>query len=269
MHHEEFEAPPELRDTIKCFWYTRRDIEESESDFEVQPDGYAEIIFYFGSPCSIYNDGALQPLPSPFMMGLLNKPVLIHTKNILEVIGIRCFPWTVFDLLGLQPDQNGAHTFEHPIAQLQSTLNKSVQAGNIEQAIAEVQQYFLDARLPVGDKTLYKAGLAMREANGIMPVSQVAAAAHATVRTLERKFKQSSGYTVKDVSGLMRFEQVRNQLWLYPDSNIASLAYELGYTDQSHLSREFRRYSGTTPAAFARKAKKGALNNNFVAFVQG
>ena len=95
----------------------------------------------------------------------------------------------------------------------------------------------------------------MRDANGTLPVSQVAAAAHASVRTLERKFKQSSGYSVKDVSGLMRFEQVRNHLWLHPDANLAGLAAELGYTDQAHLSREFKRYSGSTPAAFARKRK--------------
>jgi len=113
---------------------------------------------------------------------------------------------------------------------------------------------------------LFKAGVAMRKSNGTLPVSQVAAAAHATVRTLERNFKQSSGHTVKDVSALMRFEQVRNHLWHYPDTNIAGLAHELGYTDQSHLSREFKRYSGTTPAAFARKAKK--TKQDFVAFVQ-
>jgi len=65
------------------------------------PDGYAEIIFHFGGGCSISYDGALQPLPSPFMVGLLNQPVLFYTKNRLEIIGIRCFPWTVFDLLGL------------------------------------------------------------------------------------------------------------------------------------------------------------------------
>jgi len=72
------------------------------------------------------------------------------------------------------------------------------------------------------------------------------------------------------VSALMRFEQVRNRLWNYPDTNIAGLAHELAYTDQSHLSREFKRYSGTTPAAFARKAKNGrqAVRSNFVAFVQ-
>jgi AraC-like DNA-binding protein len=99
-----------------------------------------------------------------------------------------------------------------------------------------------------------------------MPVSEVAAAAHATVRTLERKFKQSSGHTVKDVSGLMRFEQVRNRLWHAPQTSLAALAQELGYTDQSHLSREFKRYSGTTPAAFARKAREAS--KDFVAFVQ-
>lgn len=271
MQHQEFESPEELRDTIKCFWYDRRDFGEQESGFEVLPDGYAEIIFHFGSACSIARDGGLQPLPSPFIVGLLNQPVLFYTKNRLEIIGIRCFPWTVFDLLGLPSGKDSVHIFEHPIAQLQSTLNKSIHAGKIDEALDQVKQYFLDARSRIAiDSMLFKAGVAMRKANGTMPVSQVAAAAHATVRTLERNFKQSSGHTVKDVSALMRFEQVRNQLWLYPDSNLAGLAHELGYTDQSHLSREFKRYSGTTPAAFARKAKKRkqAVSNDFVAFVQ-
>jgi AraC-like DNA-binding protein len=271
MHHQEFEPPEELRDTIKCFWYNRRDFEETTSSFEVQPDGYAEIIFYFRSDLSIYHNGGLQPLPSPFLMGLLNQPAVFYNKNRLEIIGIRCFPWTVFDLLGLQPGKDGVRIFEHPIARLQPTLNKCIKAGKIDKALVQLKQYFLDVRSGVAiDSMLFKAGVVMREENGTMPVSRVAAAAHATVRTLERNFKQSSGYTVKDVSALMRFEQVRNHLWLNPDSNLAGVAHELGYTDQSHLSREFKRYSGTTPAAFARKAKKGkqTVSNDFVAFIQ-
>jgi AraC-like DNA-binding protein len=271
MEHQEFEPPEELRDTIKCFWYNRKDFGEPASSFEILPDGYAEIIFHFGSPCSVSYNGCLQPLPSPFIMGLLNQPVILNAKNCLEIIAIRCFPWTVFDLLGLPSGKDGVHIFEHPIAQLQPSLSKLIAAGRIAEALAQVKQYFLDARSGIAmDSMLFKAGVAMTKANGTMPVSQVAAAAHATVRTLERKFKQSSGHTIKDVSGLMRFEQVRNQLWLYPDSNIAGLAQELGYTDQSHLSREFKRYSGTTPAAFARKAKrrKQTVSSDFVAFVQ-
>jgi AraC-like DNA-binding protein len=256
MHHQEFEPSEELQDAIRCFWYNRRDVGELESSFEVTPDGYA---------------GSLQPLPSPFMIGLLNQPVVFYTKNRLEIIAIRCFPWTVFDLLGLSSSKGGVRIIEHPIAQLQSTLNKLIQAGKIDEAVNEVKQYFLNSRTHIStDSLLFKAGVAMRKANGTMPVNQVAASAHTTVRTLERNFKQLSGHTVKDVSALMRFEQVRNQLWLYPDSNLVALAHQFGYTDQSHLSKEFKRFSGTTPASFAKKAKKRkqAISNDFVAFIQ-
>src|SRR6218665_825821 len=99
--HQEFEPPEALRDTISCFWYTSMNFGEQESRFEVVPDGYAEIIFHFGTFCSIYRNEVLQPLPSPFMVGLLNRPVLFYTRARLEIIGVRCYPWTVFDLLGL------------------------------------------------------------------------------------------------------------------------------------------------------------------------
>lgn len=269
--HQEFKPPEELSDTIKCFWYESRDSKEQQSDFEVMPDGYAEIIFYFGSLSSVaYNEG-IEPLPSPFIMGLLNQPALLTTQNRLEIIGIRCFPWTIFDLLGLPSGKDGMRIIEHPIARLQPLLTGHIRTGNIDGAIAQVIAYFVTARSGIAtDSLLFKAGAAMKQANGKIPVSEVAAAAHATIRTLERKFKHSSGYSVKDVSGLMRFEQVRNRLWHYPDSNLAALAHELGYTDQSHLNREFKRYSSTTPAAFARnnRKKKQGINNDFVAFIQ-
>jgi AraC-like DNA-binding protein len=271
MIHQEFMPPDELRDTIKCFWYNSREYGEQISGFEVIPDGYAEIIFHFGSGCSIAQNEGLQKLPSPFIMGLLNQPAFFYAKGRLEIIGVRCFPWTVFDLLGLPSGRDGMRIIEHPIANLQSGLRESVLAGKIPEALALLTQYFLNARSRVGtDTMLFKAGIAMTAANGTMPVKQVAAAAHATIRTLERKFKRSAGFSVKDVSALMRFEQVRNRLWLHPESNLAGLALELGYTDQSHLSREFKRFSGATPAAFARKTKKRKEEpgNDFVAFVQ-
>ncbi|MFH7018321.1 helix-turn-helix domain-containing protein [Flavobacterium sp. FlaQc-47] len=268
-HHIEFDPPEVLQDSIKCFWYDKRISGEDASYFEVLPDGYAEIVFYFGSICSISFNGILQPLPSPFIMGLLNQPVVLHSGS-MEVIAIRCFPWTVFDLLGLTSGagNGGVYLFEHVITKLQSTLQTLIESNKIEEAIACVQEFFMNAQsqIPV-DSLLFKAGTAMRKAKGIIPVTEVAAAAHATVRTLERNFKQSSAHSVKDVAGLMRFEQVRNHLWHFPDANIAGLAQELGYTDQSHLSREFKRYSGTTPGVFARNAKK-MISNDFVAFVQ-
>ncbi|RZK62698.1 MAG: AraC family transcriptional regulator [Hymenobacter sp.] len=271
MQPQEVQPPEALRDAIECFWYLSRDFGAQPTDFEVVPDGYAEIIFHFGSGCSLRTAAGVQPLPSPFMVGLLNQPAVFQAQNRLEIIGIRCFPWTVFDLLGLPPGQDGVRVVAHPIAQLQAALASWLQAGNVAAALAEVARYFQVAQAGTGaDQLLAKAGTAMHAAHGTLPVSHVAAAAHATVRTLERKFKQAAGYTVKDVSGLMRFEQVRNHLWQNPATSLAGLAHELGYTDQAHLSREFKRYSGTTPAAFARKARREQLaaGADFVAFVQ-
>lgn len=270
MQHLEFEPSEALQNSIQCFWYDRREFGEVESSFEVVPDGYAEIIFHFGSGCSIAHNGNIEPLPSPFMIGLLNQPAHFYAKNSLEIIGIRCYPWSIFDLLELPSGKNGVQIFEHSIAQLQPILAQYIKDGKIEEAITHVQKEFLSIPQIFNDNTLSKAGNIMRETKGTMSVSQIATEAHSTVRTLERKFKQSSGHTVKDVSGLIRFEQVRNQLWLDPESNLAALAIELGYTDQAHLSREFKRYSGTTPAAFARKAKKGKqiISSDFITFKQ-
>ena len=272
MHHQEFASPEALQESIKCLWYTRRDFGAAQSGFEVVPDGYAEIVFHFGEALSVLRDDALQPLPSPFMVGLLASPVHFYASGVLEIIGIRCFPWTVFDLLGLPAGKGDVHIFEHPLARLQPLLANAVKAGDIAGAADAIKAYFLSAG-PVAapDTTLTKAGAAMSGAGGSLPVSGVAAAAHTTVRTLERKFRESSGHTVKDVSGLMRFEQARNRLCACPRASLAGLAQELGYADQSHLSREFKRYSGTTPAAFARKVRQGLpmAGADFVAFVQG
>ena len=271
MQHYEMDPPAALQEVIKCFWYTNMEFDELPASFEVVPDGYAEIIFYFGSACSIAATGGWQPLPSPFLVGLLNQPAVFYVTGQLQVIGIRCFPWTVFELLGLPPGNDGVRILQHPIARLQAPLAACLQAGGGAAALSQAAHYFLAARSPTtADSLLGKAGEAMRAAGGTLPVSQVAAAAHATVRTLERKFKQAAGHTVKDVSGLMRFEQVRNHLWWHPAASLAGLAQELGYTDQAHLSREFKRYSGTTPAAFARKAKsrQPMMSRDFVAFVQ-
>lgn len=256
--HQEYASPVELTHAIKCLWYDRRELGESGADFEVVPDGFAEIIFYFGSDCKIYNDGNLQLLPSPFMMGLLNSPVVFHSKKRLEIIGIRCYPWAIFDLLGFVPDSDGIRGIsKHSIAELNPTLDKLVEVGNSKDAMECVRSYLLSIQSQTGfRKMLFKAGTAMQRSKGRLSVREVADASHTTVRTLERRFKESSGHTVKDVASLMRFEQVRNCLWLDPKANLSGLAYELGYADQSHMSREFKRYSGTTPGVFASKAGK-------------
>ena len=146
MQHLEIDSPEALRSVIKCFWYTSIDFAENQSNFEVVPDGYAELIFHFGSHCSMATGDGLQPLPSPFLVGLLNQPVYFHSTGTLDIIGVRCFPWTVFELLGLPPGQDGVRTVAHPIAGLQAALAARVQAGELTAALAELTQFLLKSR---------------------------------------------------------------------------------------------------------------------------
>ena len=270
MAHRELDAPAEIRNSIRGFWYREKDFGALPSAFEVLPDGHAEIVFHFGSGCSLMFDDRLEPLPSPFIVGLLGQPVYFHAKDHLQIIGVKCLPWAVYDLLKLPSVKGGIQIFTHPIALLQADLKQLLQAEKVDEALAMVRDWFMDACQAADPApALTKAGQAMLEANGSLPVNLVAAAAHATVRTLERKFKASSGNTLKDVSGLIRFEQARDRLWDDPDTSISGLAHELGYADQSHLNREFKRYSNTTAAAFARqtRARKKEFGDDFVAIV--
>ncbi|EJL75827.1 hypothetical protein PMI13_00223 [Chryseobacterium populi] len=97
------------------------------------------------------------------MVGLLNNPVTFYTKNHFEIIGIRCYPWMVFDLLELPSSKNKLFTFEHPVAELQTRLNTFIQADQIKEAIHYVKQRFLTTRPQIAPNTmLFKAGAAMK-----------------------------------------------------------------------------------------------------------
>lgn len=262
MLHREFQSPEALQAAIKCFWFNRQDFATSPASFEIQPDGYVEIIFYFGEKCSIAYNGHAQSLGSPFMMGLLKSPAVVTTQNRFEVLAVRCYPWAVPSLLGLPLGKEGVYNFEHPIGELQSSLRSLLRAERVDEAVAILIQYFLaEPKIKMSgsntdkERMLFQAGAALQQAGGDIPVSQVASTAYGTVRTLERKFKESTGHSVKEIARLQRFERIRNELWLHPEASIAQIAYEMGYSDQSHLSREFKRYSGKTPAAFAREHK--------------
>ena len=94
------------------------------------------------------------------------------------------------------------------------------------------------------------------ERRGQQPIGQIAAETGWSHKHLITQFKRQVGMTPKTAARLIRFETVRRHLdrghlgW-------ARIAAEAGYADQSHLVREFRQFSGLTPAAFVEKSKQG------------
>ena len=76
---------------------------------------------------------------------------------------------------------------------------------------------------------------------------------------LARRFRRHYGRSVGEVRRSSRVGMAVQRLTA-GRIELSTLAYDLGYADQAHLSREFKRETGWTPARFRRKAvEAGAI----------
>jgi methylphosphotriester-DNA--protein-cysteine methyltransferase len=71
-------------------------------------------------------------------------------------------------------------------------------------------------------------------------------------RQLRRRFDDAVGYGPKTLQRVLRFRKVLAHLAVTPQADLATVAVQLGYSDQAHLTRETRRLAGLPPTALAR-----------------
>ncbi len=77
---------------------------------------------------------------------------------------------------------------------------------------------------------------------GTMEISDLVKESFVSSRQLERLFHEYVGVTPKKLSNLVRYQFLWREILQQPDFNILDAVYKYGYTDQSHLVREFKRY---------------------------
>jgi len=82
-----------------------------------------------------------------------------------------------------------------------------------------------------------------------------------TERHLERKFMEYVGISPKSFSSIIKLHHFLQVLRSKTaDNNLTRIAYDAGYADQSHLIKEFKKYTGITPGSYINKANKLAVN---------
>ncbi|TIP82488.1 MAG: AraC family transcriptional regulator [Mesorhizobium sp.] len=72
-------------------------------------------------------------------------------------------------------------------------------------------------------------------------------------RTLRRRCQEAFGYGPKTLDRILRFQRFLNLARQSAEPRLADLAFEAGYSDQAHLTREVRRLSGFSPATVLRQ----------------
>jgi AraC-like DNA-binding protein len=236
LTYREWQAPPELRHVLECFWRRERWRPPSHG-LGVLPDGRVDLIWAAGEAIVIgpQTRSLKRPLPPD-----------------VAVIGARFAPGVGPGLLGVP-----AHELANmhvpleaidagPATVLRRDLAAIQDCAVASQSIARAIGRRLDSHRP--------RDLAVKHATALLSdprarVEHVACALGLSERQLQRRFRQEVGYGPKALQRVLRFQRLLRVLKLeYEPGGLARIAAAVGYSDQAHLTREAREFSGLSPS---------------------
>jgi len=129
-------------------------------------------------------------------------------------------------------------------------------------ALASWLRYVLERRageIPARMSTEQEVAEQLRRRLSRPPTrSAVAAALGLTARTLARRLS-AEGTTFQEVIDQVRFEAAQG---LLPERSVAEVSERLGFADARSFQRAFRRWSGTTPRAWADQLSSGGFRGS-------
>jgi AraC-like DNA-binding protein len=156
-------------------------------------------------------------------------------------------------------------------------LGTAVLASKVDREQVALVETFLCRRLPARDPGVDAAANAVRtvlENASVCTVEDLVERVGSSQRSLQRLFRNYVGVSPKWVIRRHRLQQAAERAAQGRRVDWAALAVELGYFDQSHLIKEFRRQLGCSPAEYAaacrqaRASSRGSTDSNVARVVQ-
>jgi AraC-like DNA-binding protein len=146
----------------------------------------------------------------------------------------------------------------HELANLTVPLDEILHAPFLVERLADARDW--DSRFALLDETLAPrladarpsgevawAWQRLRQTQGRIAIGELAAELGWSRKRIVARFRDEIGLPPKAVARLLRFEHARE---LAGTMSWGELAFECGFSDQSHLIGEFRRVTGRTPETF-------------------
>lgn len=234
-----------LRPMIRCFWTSME-----QAGRLIIPDFCADIIFNLAGQNVCFS-------------GVSDRPFVSGRTE--ESFGIRFYAWTaeLFAEDSLRGTLNGGFEIgEHFHRIERELLPQIIEAGTTAQRIALSERFFL-RHLRERHNRLYDEAVGeLMKTRGVCTVGELSKELHISVRQLERTFLEYSGLSPKKTAALIRYQCIWQEILFGRTFNMADKVLEYGYTDQSHLLNDFRRFHTMYPE----QARKNALKD--VAFLQ-
>ncbi len=134
------------------------------------------------------------------------------------------------------------------VEQMAGAATPAAQVQHIERALAHCLQ-----KRPSPDRALEQRAACLLRQRPDLPIAGLADELGYSSRQLQRKLEDAAGLSPRLLKRLCRFEQALDGIRASPSGtplDWPALALACGYSDQAHFIRDFREFSGYTPAEY-------------------
>jgi AraC-like DNA-binding protein len=217
--------------------------------------------FYLKDPFRVVNvaSGAIHQAPRMVLVGPHTKrrEDLIHTGT-LKVFHIGFTPVGFSSLFQIPARSvaNLAESAECVLGRSIHQLEEQLASTSVDRWPCIAEQFLLrrliSSRPPAGLNLAARIARSLLKHRGSLPVLELAHFHGRSVRQIERVFEDHVGLSPKLFSRIARLQTALQMSRREPVLDWSALALAAGYFDQSHMVRDFRDLTGTTPADFKR-----------------
>jgi AraC-like DNA-binding protein len=226
------------------------------------PSPYLTVVFPLSGELRIDVPIAGRHRPGRFAIpvgGLHTEPVLLPQPGMGESdhdlqrgVQLAVHPFAARALFGLPAADLGGDVVE--LGDVLDTDDAGVAGlteGTSGQTAVRSINGWIDRRLSAGSRhriapELHRAWQLIVQSGGRCRITDVAGDVGWSRRHLTVRLRAEIGIGAKDLARLARFHRTKSLL-LQAGPPLADLATRCGYTDQAHLSAEWRRFAGCTP----------------------
>jgi AraC-like DNA-binding protein len=254
---------------VQCYWAIRSDSRTLPApDHGVIPGSYADIVFNVGGRVYTSDSGDIfVDQAKSFVVGPFDHFQRFRAEGQFEYFGVRFHlgraPFSSH--LPLGEARNGSVPLDAVWedktlrAEIQAFELRLAQVSEMAERIACVERFLMTLlrRWKEPDAIVAQALSLIGASKGQIAVERLAATLCISSRQLERKFAQHIGLSPKAFCRVTRFRQAKLLLESARRPSGCDLAYACGYYDQTHFIREFRWFTGQTPARYQRAQSVG------------
>ena len=233
-------------------------------------DGNTGVVFSLKSKLisEINNDEVKKYLPASFLYGQLHGFKDIYSENETSLIIVVFQPNGIYQLLGIPATefQDSIIAVEEVFDQKVTALQEKLSQQNNQTRVELLNHFFrsLIAAKSVSNQSIINNSLDFIFTNkGDFSVKQLVEYTGYTERYLERKFKECIGLNPKKFGNVIRLHHFLKLLKNKSDAtNLTAICYDAGFSDQSHLIKDFRKHTGISPREYLFNSRK--LANNLI-----